>query len=65
MSINGMSPALGSQHLLRSGSLAAVTSGFQDPGATAGMVRCLLQQWGRYCVQDGSLNVPIRFRPSI
>lgn len=38
MFISGMSPALGSQHLLRTGSLAAVTSGYQDPSATPGLV---------------------------
>lgn len=33
MSISGVSPALGGQHLLRTGSLAAVTSGYQEASA--------------------------------
>jgi hypothetical protein len=37
MSISGVSPALGGQHLLRTGSLAAVTSGYQE-ASLPGMV---------------------------
>jgi hypothetical protein len=35
MSISGMSPGLGGQHLLRTGSLAAVTSGHHDASLTS------------------------------
>ena len=40
MSISGVSPALGGQHLLRTGSLAAVTSGYQEASLPGMVSRC-------------------------
>ena len=51
MSISGMSPGLGGQHLLRTGSLAAVTSGHQHASLTSMVSHMLLSGSLHKCQQ--------------